>query len=64
MLVTRVYDLAAPALGAPACRVRRTPRLFHLNIGTIAYGCGFGDITAFHRTLRRHDGAATLEARS
>jgi transcriptional regulator GlxA family with amidase domain len=62
--VTRVYDLAAPAQGAPACRVRRTPRPFHLSIGTIAYGCGFGDITAFHRTLRRHDGAGPLEVRS
>jgi len=29
-----------------------------MNISTIAYDCGFGDITAFNRTFRRHYSAS------
>jgi len=34
-----------------------------LNISTIAYECGFGDITAFNRSFRRHYQASPSDLR-
>jgi AraC-like DNA-binding protein len=44
-------------------RMLQDPRQVHLNISTIAYGCGFGDVTAFNRAFRRHYGAAPTDVR-
>jgi AraC-like DNA-binding protein len=44
-------------------RMLQDPRLAHQNISTIAYDCGFGDITAFNRAFRRHFSASPSDVR-
>jgi AraC-like DNA-binding protein len=44
-------------------RILQDPRQVHLNISTIAYDCGFGDVTAFNRAFRRHYNAAPSDVR-
>jgi AraC-like DNA-binding protein len=44
-------------------RILQDPRQVHLNISTIAYECGFGDVTAFNRAFRRHYNAAPSDVR-
>ena len=44
-------------------RMLQDPRLSHLSISTIAYDCGFGDITAFNRTFRRQYNASPSDVR-
>jgi len=44
-------------------RMLQDPRQVHLNISTIAYECGFGDVTAFNRAFRRHYKAAPSDVR-
>jgi AraC-like DNA-binding protein len=34
-----------------------------VSISSIAYDCGFGDITAFNRTFRRHYNASPSDVR-
>jgi AraC-like DNA-binding protein len=41
----------------------RDPRMAHLSISTIAYDCGFGDITAFNRAFRRQYNASPSDVR-
>jgi AraC-like DNA-binding protein len=48
---------------ARAYRMLRDPRLSHVSISSIAYDCGFGDITAFNRTFRRHYNASPSDVR-
>jgi AraC-like DNA-binding protein len=48
---------------ARAHRMLRDPRLAHLNVSSIAYRCGFHDVTAFNRTFRRHYNASPTEVR-
>jgi AraC-like DNA-binding protein len=33
-------------------------------ISPVAYGCGFGDVSYFNRTFRRHYGAASSDVRA
>ena len=40
------------------------PDFAHLHIGTIAYDCGFGDISHFNRLFRRRYGASPSEIRA
>ena len=44
-------------------RMLQDPRQAHQNISTIAYDCGFGDITAFNRAFRRHFSASPSDIR-
>jgi AraC-like DNA-binding protein len=44
-------------------RMLQDPRLSHMSISTIAYECGFGDITAFNRAFRRHYNASPSDVR-
>ena len=44
-------------------RMLQDPRFTHMGISTIAYECGFGDITAFNRAFRRHYGASPSDVR-
>jgi len=44
-------------------RLLRDPRMAHLSISTIAYECGFGDITAFNRAFRRQYNASPSDIR-
>jgi AraC-like DNA-binding protein len=48
---------------ARAHRMLRDPRLSHMSISSIAYDRGFGDITAFNRTFRRHYNASPSDVR-
>ena len=48
---------------ARAHRMLQDPRLSHISISTIAYECGFGDITAFNRSFRRHYQASPSDLR-
>jgi transcriptional regulator GlxA family with amidase domain len=48
---------------ARAHRMLQDPRLSHMSISSIAYDCGFGDITAFNRTFRRHYNASPTDVR-
>jgi AraC-like DNA-binding protein len=40
------------------------PRYAREKISAVAYDCGFGDISYFNRTFRRHYGAAPSEVRA
>ncbi|HLM39950.1 MAG TPA: AraC family transcriptional regulator [Microvirga sp.] len=44
-------------------RMLQDPRLSHLSISTIAYECGFGDITAFNRAFRKQYDASPSDVR-
>jgi AraC-like DNA-binding protein len=44
-------------------RMLQDPRQAHLNISTIAYDCGFGDITAFNRAFRKQYGTSPSDVR-
>ena len=44
-------------------RMLQDPRFSHMGISTIAYECGFGDITAFNRAFRRHYDASPSDIR-
>ena len=44
-------------------RMLQDPRQVHLNISTIAYDCGFGDITAFNRAFRKQYDASPSDVR-
>jgi AraC-like DNA-binding protein len=49
---------------ARAHRMLQDPRLSHISISTIAYECGFGDITAFNRSFRRQYNASPSDVRN
>jgi AraC-like DNA-binding protein len=51
---TSFTDFVRSGRLARAHRMLRDPRLSHLNISSIAYTCGFSDVTAFNRTFRKH----------
>jgi transcriptional regulator GlxA family with amidase domain len=44
-------------------RMLQDPRLSHMSISTIAYECGFGDITAFNRAFRKQYDASPSDVR-
>ena len=44
-------------------RMLQDPRFSHMSISTIAYECGFGDITAFNRAFRRQYDASPSDVR-
>jgi AraC-like DNA-binding protein len=60
---TSFSDFVRAGRLARAHRMLQDPRLVHMNISTIAYGCGFGDITAFNRSFRRHYQASPSDLR-
>jgi transcriptional regulator GlxA family with amidase domain len=60
---TSFSDFVRAGRLARAHRMLRDPRIAHMSISTIAYDCGFGDITAFNRTFRRHYSASPSDVR-
>jgi AraC-like DNA-binding protein len=60
---TSFSDFVRAGRLARAYRMLRDPRLSHVSISSIAYDCGFGDITAFNRTFRRHYNASPSDVR-
>jgi len=60
---TSFSDFVRAGRLARAHRMLQDPRLGHMHISTIAYECGFGDITAFNRSFRRHYSASPSDLR-
>jgi AraC-like DNA-binding protein len=60
---TSFSDFVRAGRLARAHRMLQDPRLLHMNISTIAYECGFGDITAFNRAFRKHYNASPSDVR-
>jgi len=60
---TSFSDFVRTGRLARAHRMLQDPRLGHMHISTIAYECGFGDITAFNRSFRRHYSASPSDLR-
>ena len=60
---TSFSDFVRAGRLARAYRMLRDPRLSYMSISTIAYECGFGEITAFNRTFRKHYNASPSDVR-
>ena len=60
---TSFSDHVRAARLSRAYRMLQDPRLAYQNISTIAYDCGFGDITAFNRAFRRQYNASPSDVR-